>query len=146
MKFVDIKKDLNKIIKTAYPNIPIYGNEVKEGYQTPSFFTSLVSFPETYTNKNYASGGFTYKIVYFQNKKDELDQLNVLDSLYAAFGLSVNIGERTLICKEKDFDYIGEKADILEISIKFEFMEDRETPPDEDLMDEIDVSIIKEEE
>ena len=146
MKFVDIKKELNNVVKSAYPDIVIYGKEVKEGYKVPSFFTSLVSFPEGPTNKNFIKGGFTYKIVYFQETKDEAEQLKVLDNIYAAFGLTVKIKDRTLICKEKEFDYIGERADILEISIKFEFMENVEQPIDEDLMEEVDLNITKEDE
>lgn len=145
MKFKEIKTELNKLIKTKYPDMKIYGVEVKEGYKTPSFFTSLVSFPETPANRNFINGGFTYKIVFFQDVKDELEQLDVLDTIYELFGLSVQIGERTLICKEKDYDYVGEKADILEISIKFEFMENREKPIEADLMEDLELNMKKEE-
>lgn len=146
MEFTQIKKSLNELLKKQYPEIKIYGNEVKEGYKMPSFFTSLVSFPETPANKNFMQGGFTFKIVYFQAKKDEMDQLEKLDKIYEAFGLSVQIGKRHLIVKEKDFDYVGEKADILEISLKFEHIDNKYMPLEEEVADELKLKIEKQEE
>lgn len=146
MEFTQIKKSLNELLKKQYPEMKIYGNEVKEGYKMPSFFTSLVSFPETPANKNFMQGGFTFKIVYFQAVKDEMDQLEKLDKIYEIFGLSVQIGKRHLIVKEKDFDYVGEKADILEISLKFEHIDNNYLPAEGEVADELKLKINKQEE
>lgn len=146
MKYVEIKRSLNELLKGEYPNIKIYGNEVKEGYETPSFFTSLVSVPETPANKNFINGGFSYKIVYFQDCKDEYDQLQKIDEIYQLFGMSVKIGNRTLLVKEKTWDYVGEKSDILEITIKCEYMENRYKPDEEDMAEELILKVNKQEE
>ena len=31
-------KAVTMVIKEAFPNVPIYGDEVREGYKTPSFW------------------------------------------------------------------------------------------------------------
>lgn len=35
--YQDIAKVVTMVIKEAFPNVPIYGGEVREGYKTPSF-------------------------------------------------------------------------------------------------------------
>lgn len=141
MKYTDIKATLNSYLEEKYKNIKIYGKDVAEGYITPCFFTSVISFPETQSNKNFVSSGFTYKIAYFQSVKDEVDQLEKLDEIYDLFEKSIVIKDRTLLIKEKDFEYIGEKSDILEISIKCEYLENRYIPPLEEVADNLELNI-----
>ena len=129
MKKTSVKQALNEKLKEKYPDIRIYGKEVQQGYKTPCFFTSLVSQPETHTNKNFISGGVTLKILYFQDIKDELDQLTKIDEIYAIFDKTIQIDDRIIEIKEKDFDYVGEKSDILEISLKLPYLENKYIEP-----------------
>ena len=36
--YQDIAKAITRVIKESFPNVPIYGDEVREGYKKPSFF------------------------------------------------------------------------------------------------------------
>lgn len=40
--YQDIAKAVTMVIKRAFPNVPIYGDEVQEGYKTPSFFIGIM--------------------------------------------------------------------------------------------------------
>lgn len=40
--YQDIAKAVTMVIKEAFPNVPIYGDEVREGYKTPSFFIGIM--------------------------------------------------------------------------------------------------------
>lgn len=106
-----------------YPEYKIYGKEIKEGYKTPSFFTEIVDKGNRAETKNFASGGFTVKIIYFQKTKNELDQLKKVDEIKNLFGLIFFVGERRLTVGEYSHDYIGEYSDILQISIDIDYKE-----------------------
>lgn len=123
IKFVEIKTAVNRLLGGKYPEYKIYGKEIKEGYITPSFFTEILdkgSRPET---KNFAEGGFTIKITYFQKEKNELDQLKKVDEIKDLFGLIFFVGNRRLAVGEFSHDYIGEYSDILQISIDIDYKE-----------------------
>lgn len=123
LRFKEIKKAVNQLLKRKYPDVKIYGNDVKEGYQTPSFFVELINKGSISETKNFASGGFTIKITYFQDKKDELDQLEKMDEIKDLFGLFFCVGDRKLTVGEFSHDYIGEYQDILQISIEIDYKE-----------------------
>ena len=144
MKLTLVKRTFNEVLKTKYPDIKIYGKEVQQGYDTPCFFTSLVSTPETRSNKNFTKGGVTLKVIYFQDIKDEADQLTKIDEIYEIFDKTISIGNRTFEIKEKDYDYIGEKSDILEISIKIEWIENRYKESEEPTADRYKINIKEE--
>lgn len=40
--YQDVAKAVTKVIKNIFPNVPIYGNEVREGYKIPSFFIGIM--------------------------------------------------------------------------------------------------------
>ena len=73
--------------------------------------------------RNFASGGFTIKITYFQSIKNELDQLEKVDEIKDLFGLVFCVGERKLTVGEYSHDYIGQYSDILQISIDIDYKE-----------------------
>lgn len=125
IKFTDIKKAVNRILKERYPppQYKIYGQEIKEGYETPCFFTEILDKGSRAETKNFAKGGFTVKIVYFQQEKNELDQLEKADEIKELFGLVFCVGNRKLTVGEFSHDFIGEYSDILEISIDIDYME-----------------------
>ena len=146
MKLTSVKKALNEKLKELYPDIKIYGKEVQQGYNPPCFFTSLISQPETHSNKNFVSGGVTLKILYFQDIKNEADQLSKIDEIYGIFDKTIQIGNRIIEVKEKEFEYVGEASDILEISLKLQYLENRYQKPTEKAADAYDLKIkIKEE-
>lgn len=106
-----------------YPEFKIYGIDIKEGYKAPAFFTEILDKGSKAETRNFAKGGFTVKITYFQKAKNELDQLKKVDEIKDLFGLIFFVGERRLTVGEYSHDYIGEYSDILQISIDIDYKE-----------------------
>lgn len=118
--------------KYAPPNYRIYGKEIKEGYTAPCFFTEILNRGSSAETKNFAKGGFTVKITYFQKEKNELDQLEKVDEIKDLFGLIFFVGNRKLTVGEFTHDYIGEYQDILQLNIQIDYKENtqrEETAP-----------------
>lgn len=129
MKLTDIKRAVNGLLESKYPEpeYKIYGKEIKEGYDTPSFFAEIVDGGDKAETKNFSSSKKTIKITYFQRTVNELDQLQKVDEIKELFGMVFLIGERKLTVGEFSHDYIGEYSDILQISIDFEYKENTAT-------------------
>ena len=113
------------MLKERYPppQYRIYGKEIREGYDAPCFFTEILDRGSRAETKNFAKGGFSVKITYFQTAKNELDQLEKVDEIKDLFGLFFCVGDRRLTTGEFSHDYIGEYQDILQISIEIDYME-----------------------
>ena len=73
--------------------------------------------------KNFANGGFTVKITYFQEIKNEADQLEKVDEIKELFGLVFCVGKRKLTVGEFSHTFIGQYSDILQINIDFAYKE-----------------------
>ena len=113
------------MLKGRYPppQYKIYGKEIREGYDAPCFFTEILDRGSRAETKNFAKGGFTVKITYFQTAKNELDQLEKVDEIKDLFGLIFYVGDRKLTIGDFSHDYIGEYQDILQISIEIDYKE-----------------------
>lgn len=123
MKFFEIKKAVNQLLKEHYPKMGLYGKEIREGYQVPCFFTEIIDNGSRAESKNFSRGSFTIKITYFQSKKNELDQLKKIDELKELFELVFLVGNRHLVIQEFSYDYIGEYSDILQVSVDISYYE-----------------------
>lgn len=145
IKFVEIKKAINELLKGRYPpsQYKIYGKEVKEDYVLPCFFTEILDKGSKAETKNFAKGGFTIKITYFQEVKNELDQLEKVDEIKDLFGLIFCVGDRKLTVGEFSHDFIGEYQDILQISIDIDYKENTQKPDTAPVATEIEVKVIQ---
>lgn len=145
IKFVEIKKAVNELLKGRYPppQYRIYGKEIKEGYDAPCFFTEILDKGSSGETKNFASGGFTVKITYFQTEKNELDQLEKVDEIKDLFGLIFCVGDRRLTIGEFSHDYIGEYQDILQISIEIDYKENTQKEDTASVAQELGIRIMQ---
>ncbi len=146
IKLVEIKKAVNELLKGRYPppQYKIYGKEIQEGYTAPCFFTEIMDKGSRAETKNFAKGGFTVKITYFQAEKNELDQLEKVDGIKKLFGLVFCVGDRKLTVGEISHDYIGEYQDILQVSIEIDFHENTQIFDTGTMAGEIGVTITQE--
>jgi hypothetical protein len=113
------------LLRSKYPTpaYRIYGKEIREGYQTPCFFTEIMDKGSRAETKNFAKGGITIKITYFQEVRNEVDQLEKTDEIKELFGLIFCVEGRCLTVGEFEHEYIGEYQDILQISINIDYLE-----------------------
>ena len=143
IKLVEIKKAINGLLKGRYPppQYKIYGKEIREGYDAPCFFTEILDRGSRAETRNFAKGGFTVKITYFQTAKNELDQLEKVDEIKDLFGLFFCVGDRKLTIGEFSHDYIGEYQDILQISIEIDYKENTQKEDTAPIAREIGVEV-----
>ena len=125
MRHAEVKRAANCLLRGRYPppGYKIYGKEIREGYESPCFFTEIVDKGSRAETLNFAGGGFTVKITYFQRERDELDMLEKADGIKELFGAVFRVGERRLTVGEYSYDFIGEFQDILQVSVDFEYRE-----------------------
>ena len=143
IKLVEIKKAVNELLKGRYPppQYKIYGKEIREGYDAPCFFTEILDRGSRAETRNFAKGGFTVKITYFQTAKNELDQLEKVDEIKDLFGLFFCVGDRKLTIGDFSHDYIGEYQDILQISIEIDYKENTQKEDTAPVAREIGVEV-----
>ena len=131
------------MLKGRYPppQYKIYGKENREGYDAPCFFTEILDRGSRAETRNFAKGGFTVKITYFQTAKNELDQLEKVDEIKDLFGLFFCVGDRKLTIGDFSHDYIGEYQDILQISIEIDYKENTQKEDTAPVAREIGVEV-----
>lgn len=138
----EIKRAANELLEEA-TGLKIYGREITEGYDTPSLFIEIVPGPFRRQTRNFAKSGFSLKITYFQDAPRESEQLELVDTIKAAFGMVFAVGDRNLTVGEITYDYVGQKEDILQISVDFEYLENTSICPQEELAEEMDFNLVK---
>lgn len=143
MKRTDIKIAVHELLEKEYPEIKIYGKEIKEGYKPPCFFVEILDKGQQTDSKSYARGGFTVFISYFQTQTYELDQLQKIDEIKLLFGMVLKVGNRILTVGEYTYDYTGEYDEILQISIDFDYKENIMQPETEETAAEVNVKLVK---
>ena len=131
------------MLKGIYPppQYKIYGKEIREGYDAPCFFTEILDRGSRAETRNFAKGGFTIKITYFQAEKNELDQLEKVDEIKDLFGLIFCVGDRKLTIGDFSHDYIGEYQDILQINIEIDYKENTQKEDTAPVAREIGVEV-----
>lgn len=140
-----IKSAANKLLKTT-TGLKVYGKEVIEGYETPSFFAEIVTKPTKRETKGFAKSGFTLHITYFQKTPNEAQQLQMYDTVKNAFGMVFTVEDRKLTVNEITYDYVGNKEDILQITVDFDYYENTVEQPTADIAEELDLNLKKTEE
>jgi hypothetical protein len=83
-------KAILNVLKTEFPTVPIYINQMPEQFKRPSFFIMLVLSNDDTLNKKHYKMKATWQIVYFGaqdsfGNKDTFSQYTMLDSLKSLF-------------------------------------------------------------
>ena len=123
LRYADIIRRVNAILKDKYPDIRRYGRDTVDKAITPYFFVSCVPLVSEHESRNLNRKACIIRITYVQRVADQADNLDKLDALYDAFGLTLSIPEadsptvtRKLHVYEYACDYVGEDDNILQIS------------------------------
>lgn len=143
IKFTDLKRACNAVVSNTFPDVKVYGNDTTDGYTRPAFFTELIPHPFAHETKNYASGGATYKATLLEKTHDEVFCLSIYDGIREAFGMTLPVGDRKLLVGDISFEFIGEHLDILQISVEFDWYEQKKRIEREPLADTLIVAMEK---
>lgn len=99
MDLIDIKKSINSILKTSFPDVKLFANEVEEGFSKPAFFTQLIPISLNYDTINFMSAKLMIVVNYYTPVAIEIDNLKVANKLRKAFGMSLKVCNRYLILR-----------------------------------------------
>lgn len=79
----DLKIGINNTLDKKFPNINIYGEEIKQGFEEPCFFIKILDSEQNKElNKRYKRY-ISFDIHYFSDKEDiNSDCLDMTDKLY----------------------------------------------------------------
>lgn len=119
------------LIKSKY-NHKIYTDETIEGFKQPCFFVKLVKRTDPQT-VNFNSNSLAVVITFFASPKEnkEIAYLDMTDDLNLLFDTGFKVGERFIHVKNFTSERIGEKQDVLQVSINIDYL-DATNRPDPD--------------
>mgnify|MGYP001232335933 FL=1 len=104
LTLVDVKAAINALLKDKY-GYKVYGREVKEGFETPSFFVELLVDGMNAENVNFTSNTLTVIITYFQSEPSDLDNIKKYDGIKALFMPKLVVKDRHLTTGNFRYEY-----------------------------------------
>ncbi|WP_410497033.1 hypothetical protein QTL86_09185 [Cellulosilyticum sp. ST5] len=135
--YQDIAKAVTMVIKEAFPNIPIYGDEVREGYKTPSFFVGIMPVNSINHTKSIKEEQLLITVSYFSNTTESLKNYKVMQELKVAFGQVLSVDNRRFIIQETNTEKVGEDGDNYQFIFDINYYELASSEPDGELVKEI---------
>lgn len=119
----DIAKAVTMVIKGAFPNITIYGDEVKEGYKKPSFFIGILPVSSVNHTRSIKEEQVLITVSYFSNITDTLKNYSVMQKLKVAFGQVLGVDNRKFTIQETTTEKVGEEGDIYQFTFDINYYE-----------------------
>lgn len=120
MTYKEIKAAIVKKLREIELDIPIYGTDTTEGYQTPCFFVSI--------NVELTEGGYNVmektlyaEILKVQPAADEVDALEFFQKIEDAFYPKLQVGDRFLTTSDFSHDFEGDHRNVPYIEFQSNF-------------------------
>ncbi len=121
--YQDIAKAVTMVIKEAFPDAPIYGDEVREGYKTPSFFIGVMPVSSINHTKSIKEEQLFITVSYFSNTAESLKNYKVMQELKVAFGQVLDVDNRKFTIQETNTEKVGEDGDIYQLTFDINYYE-----------------------
>ena len=123
LKQTAILSAISALIETEYA-YPIYTNEIVEGFSQPCFFIKLIKRTDT-ESLNTNSNALSIIITYFASPdtNKEIAYLDMTDDMNLIFDTGFQVSDRYLHVKNFTADRIGEKQDILQVTIQIDYFD-----------------------
>ena len=121
--YQDIAKAVTMVIKGVFPNVPIYGDEVREGYKTPSFFIGIMPVGSINHTKSIKEEQLLITVSYFSNTSESLKNYRVMQELKTAFGQVLSVDNRKFTIQETNTEKVGEDGDIYQFTFDINYYE-----------------------
>lgn len=135
--YQDIAKAVTMVIKEAFPSVPIYGDEVREGYKTPSFFIGIMPVSSINHTKSIKEEQLLITVSYFSNTTEGLKNYRVMQELKVAFGQVLSVDNRRFTIQETNTEKVGEDGDIYQFTFDINYYELASNESDSVLVREI---------
>lgn len=121
--YQDISKAVTMVIKGVFPDVPIYGDEVREGYKTPSFFIGIMPVSSINHTKNIKEEQLLITVSYFSNTTESLKNYRVIQELKVAFGQVLSVDDRRFTIQETNTEKVGKDGDIYQFTFDINYYE-----------------------
>lgn len=133
--YSDIDKAVTDCLLDKFPDIEVTENDVKEGFNRPSFFVQLDNTRKD-TRLYVVHQSLTVRIYYFPSNRHayQSELMDVQEKLEEVFNLNLNVLDRTLTIEETNAQVID---GVLEFEFDLEFYQNVKKEDDSDLMSEI---------
>lgn len=135
--YQDIAKAVTMVIKGAFPDVPIYGDEVREGYKTPSFFIGIMPVSSVNHTKSIKEEQLLITVSYFSNTTESLKNYQVMQELKVVFGQVLSVDNRRFTIQETHTEKAGEDGDIYQFIFDINYYELASSESDSILAGEI---------
>ncbi|MBC6681318.1 phage tail terminator family protein [Zhenpiania hominis] len=117
-----IKTAVNAVLKTLYPDYPIYGADTVEGYEKPSFFVYITqTFSEF--SANLVHKNVEVEIDFIQKEPDESAGMDFFNKMQQAFLKKLKVESRYLNLSNHSFEFTGNHANIPVFTFEIEYYE-----------------------
>jgi hypothetical protein len=127
ISLADLKKNINMLLisKTGYK---VYGREVQNGFDRPSFFVEFLLTGSDFETQNFTSNKLTVNITYFQVERQDrnysdLENIKIFESLRNLIGMDLQVGTRVLHPQNFRMNYMGENQDIMQMSFDLDYLD-----------------------
>lgn len=104
LTLTDIKSAINTLLINKY-GYKVYGREVKEGFDKPSFFVEFLPNGTNIENQNFTSNSLTVVITYLQDVLSDLDNIKKYDEIKALFMPKLLVKGRYLTVSDFRYEY-----------------------------------------
>ena len=135
--YQDIAKAVTMVIKGAFPKVPIYGDEVREGYKTPSFFVGIMPVSSINHTKSIKEEQLLITVSYFSHTTESIKNYKVMQELKVAFGQVLGVDNRKFTIQETNTEKVGEDGDIYQFTFDINYYELASSESDSVLVREI---------
>ena len=123
IELLEVKRSCNRALRDAFPELKIYGIEVREGLKQPCFYTEIVPYSLVYESINLVRQKCGFKITLLEKTPNEEFQLSVFEKIRKVFHLKVRIKEKLVTVDSVEFDYIGAENNIFQITVRFQWFD-----------------------
>lgn len=117
VSYADVIRTVNDILKVNYPEITRYGNDTVDKAVPPYFFVECIPVGVNRQTKNMLNKSCSVMITYVQRISNQVDNLSKAEKIGEKLGMNLCVNDRQLQVHRYAHEYIGEKNNILQISV-----------------------------
>ncbi|MBM6727518.1 phage tail terminator family protein [Megamonas funiformis] len=142
VKQIDILNQIGAMLKMEFKST-VYSDEILEDFAKPCFFIKCLctNIPQT---KNITKKRLSIIATYFpkNNDKNEIHYADVMDRIQTLFQRGIPVKERYLHVNEFLIDRVGEEQDIIQTTIRLDYLEQIIRPKKQsELMEEMQMKV-----
>ena len=142
VRYGDIIRTVNGLLKERYPKIRRYGNDTVDKAVPPYFFVECVPTAQKHESINMQNNSCAVCINYIKKTPDQTDNLKKYDEIFDALGMTLDVPDsehpdvtRHLTYTNYTYTYTGEYRHDLQIRFDLAWYESTQTTPDEKMLD-----------